>query len=365
MLMDRELSLLQQKTGRNKLLLFSFLNGIALTFITGNVFSLFLLKIGFSSSAAAVILSLGYAGTIFALTGKWIIAKLGASSAIRISWFFCGVSAILLSIIPFAYQHGFVSSTGMLFIGIVFFIFCVFKSIGTGAIPPLMGEFTDEDNKGKFISKFFLLFNIATIIAILIVIFLFSSYRTSLIYQILIFSGGILKVCCSFTFVGIKESPIPMKSAKSTKTDKSLSLIWNNKRYRNFLIFKSLARAGMIIIIPISILALKVTYEIHDETALIFACVQLLGGFFTVYFYGVISDYTGPKPLIIINIVGLFIICILWLYAPSTFLWEYCVVIFLIGGSCLFGLDSSLNHYYLTIISSEDQTSHLLNKKYK
>ena len=52
--------------------------------------------------------------------------------------------------------------------------------------------------------------------------------------------------------------------------------------------------------------------------------------------------------------MGLFIICILWLYAPDTFLWGYCTVIFLIGGSCFFGLDSSLKHYYITLIPKKD-----------
>ena len=367
MIIDRRLSLLQQKKGRGQLLLFSFMNGIALTFITGNVFSLYLLKIGFSSSVVAVIISLGYAGTLFTLTGKWLISKVGVSSTVRISWIFCGIAAILLSLIPFAYKKHFllsitpfanskhfVTDIEILLIGAVFFIYCIFKSIGTGAVPPLMGEFTEDDNQGKFISKFFLLFNIATIIAISILILLYTGYRTTLIFQILIFSGGIIKIGSSFIFSKMSESPTPMQSAKSLKTDKLLSLILNNTGYRNLLKFQSLSRAMMLVIVPISILALKTTYELSYETALVFALIQLAGGFITVYYYGIISDFSGPKPLILINIIGLFLICILWLYAPDTFIWEYCVVIFLIGGSCLFGLDSSLKHYYLTIIPGKD-----------
>ena len=354
MIINRQLSLSQQKKGRHQLLLFSFMNGIALTFITGNVLSLYLLKIGFSASLVAGIISLGYAGTLFALAGKWLITKVGVSSSIRVSWIFCGILAMLLSIIPFAYNKHFVTDIEIFLIGTVLFIFYAFKSIGNSAVPPLMDEFADENNQEKFNSKLLLLFNIATIIAILIAVFLHLGFRTSLLYQILIFSGGIIIIISSFICSKMQESPVPMESAKSIKTDKLLSLIWNNKKYRSFLIFQSLVRAMILVIIPISILALKTTYKVSDETALLFALIQLLGGFATIYFYGIISDISGPKPLILINIIGLFVICILWLYAPDTFTWGYCVVIFLIGGSCFFGLDSSLKHYYITIIPRKD-----------
>ena len=93
----------------------------------------------------------------------------------------------------------------------------------------------------------------------------------------------------------MQESSIPMKSAKSIKTDKLLSLIWNSKKYRSFLLFQSLVRGMILVIIPISILALKKTYEVSDETALLFALIQFLGGVATVYFYGIISDFSGSQ----------------------------------------------------------------------
>ena len=347
---SRHLSLSQQKIGRIKLLSFSFVNGIALTFITGNVLSLFLLKIGISTSVVAVIISFGYAGTLFVFFGKRFLGKVGASSTIRTSWILCGISAILLSIIPFAYNQKIVTNAEILLIGIVFLTYSIFKSIGTSAIPPLMGEYTDKDNRGSFSSRYSMLYSVATIIAILVLFFLYSDYKTLFVFQIIILTGGVLKIVSSFIFKRIPESTVPMESAKVAKIDKLFSIIWKNKEYRNFLIFKSLARASLIVVIPISILALKVTYQVDDQIALIFACTQLLGGFFVTYLYSLISDYTGSKPLIIINVLALSVICLLWVYTPKSFIWEYCTVIFFLGGCCLFGLESSLNYYYLSTI---------------
>ena len=355
MIISRRLSKKQQRTGRNKLLSFSFLNGIALTFITGNVLSLYLLKIGFSTPATAIIISLGYAGALFTFSGKWLIAKYGASLTVRYSWILCGIAAILLSLIPFVYTLSFVTYYEILLTAAIFLFYSIFKSIGTSAVPPLMGEFIGNTNEGKFTSKYYLLFSVSKIIAIFILIFLYFGFKTLLIYQVLIFSGGVIKILCSFIFGTMHETTIPRESAKAIGTNKRLKYFLKNNQYKSFLIFRTFARTGLILVIPFSILALKMTYNVSDRTALIFACIQLLGGFCITYIYGVISDYSGSKPLIIINIVILFIICLLWLYAPPFLMWEYIAIIFFIGGACLFGLDSSLSHYYLKNIPKEDR----------
>ena len=156
MIIDESLSLSQQATGRKKLLLFSFLNGISLTFITGNVLSLYLLKVGCSTPVVAVIASFGYLGTLFAFTGKSFIARLGVAATLRLAWIFCGFAGIALAIIPFFIFW--VDSRAILIILItsITFFFFVFKSIGTASTQPLMGEFTDKDNQECFhLSIFF------------------------------------------------------------------------------------------------------------------------------------------------------------------------------------------------------------------
>ncbi len=355
MMINGNISFSQQKAGRVQLLLFSFMNGIALTFITGNILSLYLLKIGFSTTSVAVLTSFAYAGALFAFTGKWLISTLGASFTVMISWQLCGIATLLIAIIPFAYFQKFITMPEMhLIMGLIVFILFIFKSIGTTALPPLMGEVTENDNQGIFSSKFFQLYNLSTVIAMLCLFFLYSGYKTLMIFQILIFASGVIKLLSSLIIIRVPETPVPMRSAHALNADRIFSLIWKTKQYRKLLIFKSIARAGLILIIPISILALKKTYGVSDQIALIFACVQVMGGFFVTYIYGVISDYTGPKPLIIINLIILIFICLLWIYSPLIFIWQYCALIFFLGGICLFGLDSSLNHYYLTIVSKED-----------
>ncbi len=353
MIIKGKLSLTQKEKGKKGLLLFSFLNGIALTFVTGNVMSLYLLQLGCSTSGVAVCASIAYIGSLFVFFGKKSIIRFGASITLGINWIICGISVILIALIPFFFQSGH-SNSKMAVILLITFLFFVFKQIGTASTQPLMGEFTSKEDQGRFSSSYFLLYNLATIIAIVSLVYLITTHSPLFIFQMAIIFGGIIFIFCSSVFIGMKETQTPSKSAKATKTKSLLAAIWNNPEYRNFLIVKSSARAGMIIIIPISIIALKSLYGVNDQTALVFACIQLVGGVFINYINRIISGFTGPKPLIIIYIIGMFSICALWVLAPNIFIWEYFLFIFLLGGICLFGLDSTLNHYYLTIIPRED-----------
>ena len=136
--------------------------------------------------------------------------------------------------------------------------------------------------------------------------------------------------------------------------------ILKNKKYRIFLVTRSLALAGIIIIIPISILAIKNMYGVSNITALMFTLVQLFGGIVMTYVSSILSDITGPKPLIKIYIILLFVISLMWIFAPATFIWWYCGIIFLMCGACFRGLGASLLHYFLMIIPREDNVGFTL-----
>ena len=201
-----------------------------------------------------------------------------------------------------------------------------------------MGEFTNVDNQGEFSSKYFLYYTVATVLAIGTILCFISGHKTLLVFQLIIFLGGIIELACSYVFIGVRETKVPSKSAQSIITKKLLSFIWKNKEYRRFLYCRSFARAGMILIIPISILALKKLYGVSDQIALTFAFVQLTGGIITTYLNGIVSEETGPKPLIIIYTLLLFLISLLWIFAPSTFHWSFCLIIFFLGVCVYVGL---------------------------
>jgi len=80
-----------------------------------------------------------------------------------------------------------------------------------------------------FSSKYFFYYTLATILAMLLVLTFFFWHRTLIIFQLIILSGGLIKITCSCLFIGLTETEAPQYSAQSIVTKKLLSAIWNNE----------------------------------------------------------------------------------------------------------------------------------------
>ncbi len=359
MIIDGDLSLSLQKTGRKKFLLFSFINGISYTFISGNLLTLYILKLNCPQSLAAVIASFLFLGTAFAFVAKVLISRFGAVKTMRYSWALRSIAVIFMASIPLLSFFNINSLPAILITVFSFFLFAL-RSVGIASTQPLIGELTTEDNQGSFSSKYFLFYSIATLVALGSIVLFLNIYDTMLSFQIILISGAACGFLCSYIVSGISETTLPAKSAEKVLISHTIKRILRDKRYRIFLIARSLSLAGLIIIIPISILAIKNMYGVSNITALIFTLVQLFGGIIMTYVSSILSDITGPKPLIKIYIILLFVISLMWIFAPATYVWWYCGIIFFICGASFRGLSASLLHYFLMIIPKRDNVGFTL-----
>ena len=359
MIVDGDLSLSQQEKGRKKFLLFSFINGISFTCISGNLLTLYILKSGCLPSLAAVIASFLFLGTAFAFVAKTLISRLGVVSTMKLSWALRSIAVLFMAAVPLLSFFNMHYLTAILLTIFSFFLYA-FRSVGIGSTQPLIGEVTTEENQGSFSSSYFLFYSIATLVALGSVVIFLYIYDSIVTFQIILIFGAFCGFLCSYIISGINETKLPSQSASKVLIKQTLTKIWSDKKYRTFLIGRSLSLAGLIIIIPISILVIKNMYGVSNLTALLFTLVQLAGGIIMTYLSSVLSDMTGPKPLIKIYIILLFIISAMWILAPSAFIWWYCAIIFFICGACFRGLSASLLHYFLMIIPKEDNVGFTL-----
>ena len=359
MIIDGDLSLAQQKKGRDKFLLFSFINGISFTCISGNLLTLYILKLGSCQSLAAIISSFLFLGTAFAIVAKILISKFGVVKTMKYSWASRSIAVLFIAAIPLLYLIGMTSLTAILLTVFSFFLYA-FRSVGIGSTQPLIGEVTTEENQGSFSSSYFLFYSIATLVALGSIVLFLNIYDSIVSFQLILIFGAVCGFLCSYIISGITETSLPSKSAEKVLISHTIKRILRDKRYRIFLIARSLSLASIIIIIPISILAIKNMYGVSNITALIFTLVQLSGGIIMTYLSSILSDITGPKPLIKIYIILLFVISLMWIFAPANFLWWYCGIIFIICGACFRGLSASLLHYFLMIIPKRDNVGFTL-----
>ncbi|HJO95118.1 MAG TPA: MFS transporter [Victivallales bacterium] len=359
MIINDDLSLAQQHAGRKKFLLFSFINGISFTCISGNLLTLYILKLNCLPSVAATIASFLFLGTVFAVVAKVLISKMGAVKTMAYSWSFRSIAVLFIAAVPL---FNFVNAQYLTAVLLTFFSFLLYsiRSVGIGSTQPLIGEITTEDNQGTFSSLYFLFYSIATLVALSSVLILLFLNNSIVMFQMILIFGAVCGFLCSYVISGITETTQPSRSAEKVFIRHTIKKIWRNKKYRFFLLARSFSLSGIIIIIPISILVVKGMYGVSNMTALLFTLVQLFGGIIMTYFSSILSDMTGPKPLIKIYIIVLFLISLMWVFAPDDFVWWYCCIIFFLGGACFRGLSTSLLHYFLKIIPKRDNVGFTL-----
>ncbi len=349
---DVSLSLRQQRIGRRKLLIFSFVNGVSIILISGNILSLFLLKIDIPAYMVAIISSFSYLASVSTIFSKWSIVKWGAGNTIKISWFLRSIFIIFLASIPFLVND--VSHSYIIVLIFIFsFLYFVCKDLGIPAIQPVIADITDNENSGTFSSSYYFSFSIAVFIA-MVVACLLIFYRPGLqMFQLFLICGSLCGIACCFILSGMKESPIPKASAAQLKFKSVLSEILKDDDIRNFLFVKAFTFSLCSVIASVSIIAFVKIYDLPYSFAVFFAVIQLSGGIAISYFSGLLTQYSGPKPLITLYVVILMIISLMWVVAPAECNYFYMGILFFLCGFSSRGLSASLLHYFLIIIPKE------------
>ncbi|MCP4177892.1 MAG: hypothetical protein GY756_09010 [bacterium] len=343
------LSYEQQARERKKLLFFSFFNGVSHICVSGNIIILFLLQAGLSPALVTAATSFVYIGSFAVIFSSVLIAKLGAAKTMSISWQLKGCAAVLLALTPFLINY--ISSFYITLLLLTFsLLFYIFRYVGSPAMRPLLGDLTDSDNKGKFTSSSFLYYNLAMLVCLIGLFFYFKLGQTLGSFEAIIIFGAAISFLCSFVMVSIKESLGPSQAAKNFNFISSFKSLKTDSKIRNFFIARGFSVAISSLIISVSIIALKRIYHISDTYIFIYIIIQLLGSIGVTYISGIISEYTGPKPLMIIYVIGNVLIAIIWIFIPSHINVYSLSAIFLIGGITGSGLTASSFHYFLVIV---------------
>ncbi|HJO93435.1 MAG TPA: MFS transporter [Victivallales bacterium] len=355
MIIKSRLSLDQKKIERKKLLSFSLFNGICSACISANILSLYLLHLGFSAALVTVAISFVNIGMIAIICTRLFIRKMGSAGAMSLSWFLKGVSALLLITVPLFFK-GYLMIWMVLFIILVFYIF---RSIGNPAMEPLFADLTDEDNRGHFSSLSYMNYNIAMLIGFVATYFLLCFLSDYSAFRIILFFGVSANIICSLILSAVKETTYSQDSAKSTIRH-TIKEFYHDTKIRRFIITASIALSINSLTVSVSVLALKQVYQVSDSTALIFIIIQTLGSILVSYFSKLISEFTGPMPLINFYLLCTALISVLWFLTPESIMYINLVIIFLLGGITSTGLNTSFFYQFLTVVPQNKSVGYSL-----
>jgi MFS family permease len=219
---------------------------------------------------------------------------------------------------------------------------------------PLFADLTGKDNRGKFTSMSFLNYNVAMFIGLIGCYFLFTTYHNNIFaFQGVLFIGVIANFICGGILSRVNESTYSERSSEKFHLVASIREVAKDKTMRDFIITRALSVTFGSLIVAVSIIALKKIYNISDALALVFILTQIVGSIVISYISKMISEYTGPKPLMIIYLIGNMIIAAFWFFAPINMHIFYFLIIFFIGGVVTTGLTTSTFHQFIMIVPED------------
>ena len=329
------------------------LNGISVAFMMNDLLILYGIRNGLTDPQIAVLASFMHLAMPFMIIGKQLIPRYGLSTSWAAAWFMRYVFGSIMILAPFvgraAPQWAVVAT---ILLGA--FGFSVFRSIGLTANSALMGEITTSRDRGRFISGNWMRAQVANFFSMILVIAVMRFYSEVWVYQILIGAACLLGFYASVLLAKVPETETPRVSARKPIME-SLRISFSRKRYRRTLIAWSAGFSAFVLVVPFSIVTIKNGYGLSDYTALMFALLLLVGGVTAARVNAGISDRVGPRPLLILYIIGFFVVAGYWIFAPDRFQPAAVGFIFFLAGFMKTGINVGISHYFLSAVDIQDR----------
>ncbi|MDD5728201.1 MAG: hypothetical protein PHV59_06535 [Victivallales bacterium] len=358
MIVQGKLSLAQQIRGRKYWHIFNLFNAASFVCVADSVLYLFALKIGCPQYVIPIIASFMYIGSLAMPLGKLLAARNGVSKTVTIFWILRNIFALISVTSPFII-HKFGIKAGTLTILISALGFFSFRSAGVVAINPLLGEISIPEQRGNFTAALYRNFNLVSVIGLALISFLTKKYASQQIFQIIIACGVASGLAAAFAASRVMETNIPRSSAKIPIWGAFKTALKNNVGRK--LIFANIAAmSGIVLVLPISLTAVKTAYQLTDSTVLICSLIQFGGGILIAAISGTVSNYSGPRPVILMAFFLLIVSAFLWIVAPAEFSFFYAALIFLFNGAAGLGTPMALTHYFLNAIPGKDRIGYSL-----
>lgn len=353
MIISGDLTLAQQQSGRRLWIVFNMLNAASFVCIADNVLYLFVLQMGFPQYILPVIASFMYIGFLAMPLGKLMCARVGATATISFFWVLRNAFGLLTASAPLVmYYTSQWAGIAVILVGALGFF--ASRSAGVVAMNPVLGEISDSHNRGKFNAHQLMGFNGIALFGLGIISVIMMRYPAVSTFQWIIVAGAFMGLGGAWVVRKVVESPTPRISA-GVPVWSSFRNIIKTRLGKKLIFANAAALSGIIIVLPVSMAALKSGYGINDSVAIIFALTQFMGGILLSSFSGLVSSQSGPRPVIIISFSTLLLSSVLWVFAPSEFNWLHVFAIFLLNGAGSLGTPMALSHYFLNTVPAEDR----------
>ncbi len=355
----RSLSPGEMAKGRNTFYIFTIFNVIAYYSVSGNIITLYALRLGADNFLIGLISSFFYFGTIFILLGRFLTKRMGTVKQMGIFWLIRYMFMIPLLSAPLLNYFHFTNSI------LIILIFCtlgfnISRGFAMSGYNPILGSITNNKLRGNFLGKLQIIEHTGNLAVSISIAFLLGGSSPSYIYTIFFLVGIISGIFSAKIIFKMPESKNEISNSKENLYT-VLKDALKEKTIKNFLLNNILIAVLITMVAPFLIVYMKTVYHQSDSSIVFFTMAGSMGAISMALINSFLIDRLGAKPLLFYFTGALSIALIPLLISPSidssTGIWSLALVVFFLHNMGVFGTRNSAQVYFFKAIKEDQRYS--------
>ncbi len=339
----------RQRLSQKNYKIFGLFNGFSYTCLGETVIILLAVQLGCRNYVISTLGAMLYFGFLLLPLGKTMSARVGAVRCQVYFWILRNIAALLVAAaVPlYLYVN---EDLAVFFMLSGSFLFYGARAAGIVVIQPLIGEITTRSDRSRFFAHVSAISYASGFVTLAgITCLLYWSHNSLWSLTGIVVAGSTAGIFSSHFLARLDETGEIIHFARKPIGDEFVKL-WRNEIFRNMLFAGWNINLAVIMLIPISVLALKRGYDVSNTAALAFTMVNLAA---LVLFSFLISRpirMVGPRNFMIFAYCVLLFSACLWIFAPEKMDWRHVSLIFLLNGAAFISLINAMNVYFLEMI---------------
>ena len=354
----RALSSVQRASAQRLFFIFSTFNVISFQFLSGNIITLYALRLQASAALVGLLFSFIPLAQLLPLLGRIIVGRFGTVRTMGAAWILRYVAMVPVLFAPlFATDESTDSAITLITIGVLGFN--LFRGIGMTGHNSVIGAITSEAERGSFLSRFQLVVHVASIVTGLAIALLLRGDPPLLIYTFILGAGLVSGFLASIYLLRLPEPPATAGPKATGTFLVNLRGALKRSGFRNFMVVLAVAFAATAAAQPFLVVLFKQLYGQADRIVALLLVVGSVGAIIMALLSGLAVDKLGAKPLIGIFAGVITITLIPVAIAPGlaseTAILVFGSIVFLLFTLGMSGIGSSTNIYFFSIIRDSER----------
>ncbi len=315
MILGRPLSAAERRRSQRLYCAFNFVNGMSYMCLGESVLVLFAAQLGAPNAVVALLGAMQYIGYAMLPLGVRRTARRGAAASQADFWIARNVAALLTASAAPVWLVSPPASWAMITLGAL--LFYGFRAAGCVLFTPLLGDVSSEEEAPAVIGTTTAFFNVSAVATLAAITAATHRWHGREALAVIIVLGALLGMGSSFFVRGMRETGAIRDAARAPLWD-GMGKALRNKALQRLAAAWFLLNLVVIMLVPISMLALKRGCGFDDGTALICACAQFAGGIIVSFASGPLCRRFGPRRVLACSSLGCAAVPFAWLAFPET-----------------------------------------------